>query len=807
LEAAIAVGNPLLVFPETISAEYVRTLLAAFQSTYAIEEFGLSEWMRISPKPQREETRVSLAQRVRELRDDLGRRRDASTAAAASRPWLLWLRVRPDPAKGDAPPLTREDLHQLEELSSEIIAARSSDRVLLSGIAMERFRGDPIFNKLHRVPFSRPSGDSIEVFLKECASDEGAAWDNAMAAKVANELTLLPLWEVSDIVRRVTGAYPGHHARQLEEVTRIRIANVKKLLEPVHVPTRYTEQVGGMAGLRDWLAARVDESIRQKLGPTRSPAPKALMLNGVPGMGKSVAAKLCAYVLGVPLWQLHADRMYGQFVGQSEANLREALSEAESAAPCVLWIDEFEKGFSRSADDKTSASLIGIWLKWLEQRPGRAADVLVVATINSDKDLPPALLRTGRFERFWFGYPPAAVRVEIAEATLRAIDEQSGSVRRFRLADSSKNWLKGKEIENYNASELARLVREAVNARLDGDGGPSQKDILEVGELKQAAKNMKAQAKRPQEKRAQAISALPTGYMDAWAEPAKVRCVVNFRLLREAPLLEALMTPRSEGAWVQVVAAENGGHRGSLVFDRVRRRVTWHGLDDKVGCVLRAHVEKSGDGGRVGVFLGKEHSAEECADFESLRIEEAGAELVVFNERREAVGRVWQECVCYRVEGCSGLKIVKEPPSGERGTTTYRWQGGVSLRIRVFSGVEATPGAAFDDLESAGRARWAPIVIEMWSQSLENGSQSLAATVVVRGRRTDNRGAAASKSGSFWCVDRQEVEAKLSPAERSLESVQRILEGTWPLLVHIGGKGLFAKGGKPWPAKVTVESA
>lgn len=157
--------------------------------------------------------------------------------------------------------------------------------------------------------------------------------------------------------------------------------------------------VGGLSSLREWLRDK-RELMFADLGGTHLHAPKGVLLAGVPGCGKSLSAKAIAAEWQLPLYRLDMASVLGMYVGQSESRLKEALEAADRVAPCVLWIDEIEKGFaSGSGDSGTSRRLIGQFLFWLQESTSK---VFIVATANEVISLPPELLRKGRFDEVFF---------------------------------------------------------------------------------------------------------------------------------------------------------------------------------------------------------------------------------------------------------------------------------------------------------------------------------------------------------------------------------------------------------------------
>src|SRR5208283_334006 len=134
------------------------------------------------------------------------------------------------------------------------------------------------------------------------------------------------------------------------------------------------------------------------------PTPKGLLILGIAGTGKSLTAKATAKVFGVPLLKLDAGKIFAGIVGQSESNLRSVMQTAEAIAPCVLWLDEVEKGFSGSkssntTDGGTSARVFGSFLSWMQEKK---SPVFIVATANDVSQLPAEMLRKGRFDELFF---------------------------------------------------------------------------------------------------------------------------------------------------------------------------------------------------------------------------------------------------------------------------------------------------------------------------------------------------------------------------------------------------------------------
>jgi SpoVK/Ycf46/Vps4 family AAA+-type ATPase len=220
-------------------------------------------------------------------------------------------------------------------------------------------------------------------------------------------------------------------------------------------------QVGGLAKLKRWLELRKPVF----LNPVNQPgldAPKGVLLLGVQGSGKSLAAKATAGLFGVPLLRLDFGSLYNKYHGETERNLREALKTAEVMAPCVLWLDEFEKGLSSADDDQgTSRRVLATVLTWMSERK---APVFLAATANDIGRLPPELLRKGRFDEIFFvDLPHAEVRAEIFRIHLqqRQLDPEMFGLAQLAAASDG---FSGAEIEQAIVAGL--YAAHARNVKL-----------------------------------------------------------------------------------------------------------------------------------------------------------------------------------------------------------------------------------------------------------------------------------------------------------------------------------------------------
>lgn len=225
-------------------------------------------------------------------------------------------------------------------------------------------------------------------------------------------------------------------------------------------------EIGGMQRLRNWLDVRKQfflEGANSSLD-----APRGVLLLGVQGCGKSLAAKAAAGIFGVPLLRLDFGVLYNKYYGETERNLRKALETAEVMSPCVLWMDEIEKGVAvQDDDDGLSRRILGTFLTWMSER---RKPVFIVATANDIMRLPPELVRKGRFDEIFFvDLPSPQNRRDILAIHLR---KRSLDPAKFDLDELIK------VTEGFSGSEIEQAIVSATyTARAQGHG-LTQSDLL-----------------------------------------------------------------------------------------------------------------------------------------------------------------------------------------------------------------------------------------------------------------------------------------------------------------------------------------
>lgn len=229
-------------------------------------------------------------------------------------------------------------------------------------------------------------------------------------------------------------------------------------------------EVGGLENLKQWLQKRKPIFLGEhKLKGID--LPRGLLLLGIQGGGKSLAAKAIAGSWGIPLLRLDFGSLFDKFHGETERKLRESLDMAERMDPCVLWLDEIEKGLAQDNNDSgTSQRLLGKLLTWMAERESA---VLIVATSNDIKALPPELLRKGRMDEIFFvDLPDQEVRKEIFDIHLQQRNISTESLNLDKLAVASKG---------FSGAEIEQAIISALYSTVEGSGKLTQS--LLIGEI------------------------------------------------------------------------------------------------------------------------------------------------------------------------------------------------------------------------------------------------------------------------------------------------------------------------------------
>lgn len=363
----------------------------------------------------------------------------------------------------DFQPFLREEHHPILRWIRELARMKADPRKLV--ILSTPLPGLPIElrKEVPTIELDLPGVEDLRVVLEDAALALGvrADADDALL-DAARGLTVMEARLAFGKAAAELGRL-DHGAVPLVIREKERIIKQSEVLEYYPTDAQLTD-VGGLDQLKKWLERR-GRAFGAGARDFGLDAPKGVLLLGVQGCGKSLLAKAVAATWQFPLLRFDMGKVFGGIVGQSEGNMRLALQVAQALAPCVLWIDEIEKGLagmgsSDQTDGGTTARVVGTLLTWMQEKRD---PVFVVATANRIDMLPPELLRKGRFDEIFFvDLPTRQVREEILAIHLRKKDRDPKDFDLTTLATCSLG---------FSGAELEEAVREGLfDAFAEGRG-------------------------------------------------------------------------------------------------------------------------------------------------------------------------------------------------------------------------------------------------------------------------------------------------------------------------------------------------
>lgn len=313
--------------------------------------------------------------------------------------------------------------------------------------------------------------------------------------KLMPSLKGMTAFEIDRMLDMAMSSNGSLSAEDTEMILRQKKQMVKKsgLLELIDTPENL-DSIGGMDALKKYLTNKAQ--IVKRIADARRygvAVPKGVFIVGMPGCGKSLCAKASAALFESPLLKLDMGSMMGKYVGESETNLRKAIRIAEAAAPCVLWIDEIEKGFSGvGGNNDIMTRMFGYFLSWMQDK---TSSVYVIATANNADALPPELKRKGRFDEiFCVNLPNSEERKAIFTVHLNKKERKGcvkGTIDYQQLATATTG---------FNGADIESVVNEAIEESfLENKSSLSTEKLIEIANrtvcisksCKQQIENMK----------------------------------------------------------------------------------------------------------------------------------------------------------------------------------------------------------------------------------------------------------------------------------------------------------------------------
>ena len=237
------------------------------------------------------------------------------------------------------------------------------------------------------------------------------------------------------------------------------------------LPQKNISQIGGLDNFKTWVSLR-SKAFSQAALEYGLPYPKGLLLIGVQGTGKSIAARVIADEWNLPLLRLDFGRLFGSLVGQSESRVRKMIQIAEAMSPCVLWVEEIDKAFAgaqTSGDSGTTSRVLATFITWLSEK---SSPVFVVATANNIEWIPPEIIRKGRFDEvFFFALPSKEERAAIFNVHLTRFRPQAEN-NTFQLSVLSSL------SQEFSGAEIEQVVIEAMRIGFNDDREFTNEDLI-----------------------------------------------------------------------------------------------------------------------------------------------------------------------------------------------------------------------------------------------------------------------------------------------------------------------------------------
>ncbi|GAX35817.1 AAA family ATPase [Nodularia sp. NIES-3585] len=333
---------------------------------------------------------------------------------------------------------------------------------------------DDLTEVLTVVEFPLPAAPEIKTEVERLLQSTG---QNSLSGKILDDLVRSCQGLSMERIRRVLArAIASHGELQPEDVDLV-LEEKRQTIRQTQIldfypATERISDIGGLDNLKDWLLRR-GGSFTDKARQYGLPHPRGLMLLGIQGTGKSLTAKAIAHHWHLPLLRLDVGRLFGGLVGESESRTRQMIQVAEALAPCVLWIDEIDKGFSglgAKGDAGTASRVFGTFITWLAEK---TSPVFVVSTANDIQALPPEMLRKGRFDEIFFvGLPTQDERKAIFNvhlSRLRPHNLKSYDIDRLAY-----------ETPDFSGAEIEQTLIEAMHIGFSQNRDFTNEDILEA---------------------------------------------------------------------------------------------------------------------------------------------------------------------------------------------------------------------------------------------------------------------------------------------------------------------------------------
>jgi len=322
--------------------------------------------------------------------------------------------------------------------------------------------------------FPLPQAPEIRAEISQISANIGVKLEVSVLEELVRSAQGLSL----ERIRRVLAKAIAEHGQLQPEDVELILIEKRQTISQTQILEFYPSRseitdIGGLDNLKEWLLRR-GNSFSERARQYGLPHPKGLLLAGIQGTGKSLTAKAIAHHWHLPLLRLDVGRLFAGLVGESESRTRQMIQLAEALSPCVLWIDEIDKAFNSGTDGRgdsgTTGRVFGTLLTWMAEKN---SPVFIVATANNIRQLPPELLRKGRFDEVFFvGLPTQIERQQIFTVHLNKVRGHN-----LRAYDCDRL---AYETPNFSGAEIEQAIIEAMHLGFSQNRDFTTEDILEA---------------------------------------------------------------------------------------------------------------------------------------------------------------------------------------------------------------------------------------------------------------------------------------------------------------------------------------
>jgi SpoVK/Ycf46/Vps4 family AAA+-type ATPase len=370
----------------------------------------------------------------------------------------------------DFHPFYNDNNYEMIRFLREISKQKSEKTILLS----QPYKQIPkeLIKEMALIEISLPKKEELKIVLEQVKREFSNKKIIVEEEKIINSALGLSIMEAELAFKKAVIKNNKLTELEIPIIIQEKENIIKKsgLLEYYH-PEENFDSIGGLEELKKWLKKR-EYSFFEAAKEYGLNVPKGILLIGVPGCGKSLTAKAIGKVWNFPILKFDLGKVFAGIVGESESNIRYALEIAKTISPCILWIDEIEKGFSGirdsgSSDGGTSSRVFGTFLTWMQEKK---EPVFVVATANDISLLPPELLRKGRFDEIFFvDLPSKKERQKIFEIHIKNKKRKTENFDLEKLSESTRG---------FSGSEIEQLINEALFSAFDNNEEIATKHLL-----------------------------------------------------------------------------------------------------------------------------------------------------------------------------------------------------------------------------------------------------------------------------------------------------------------------------------------